>query len=157
MKRFIAIGFLILFCLVFESKSEQLLAGDLARALGIHWCVIQLPDDGKTLKLQFVILHADGERDLSGAMGGFEPGSTVIAYIWPSDDAEWLNVSITSKTGVMRTKMKNPESKILSYPVGPGETTTLGRYIIKGSRGDEVSGKQELQAEEFGLFLDTKP
>lgn len=156
MKRFIAIGFLILFCLVFESKSEELLAGDLARALGIHWCVIQLPDDGETLKLQFVMLHANGEQDLSGAAGGFEPGSKINAYIWPSDDAEWLNLAVTSKTGAMRTMIKNPESKISTYPVGPGETTTLGKYIIKGSRGNEVSGEQDLRAGEFGLFLDTK-
>lgn len=157
MKSLFTIGLFAVVCSVIECKSEELQAGDLARALGIHWCIVQLPDSETPLKLKFVIQHSDGEQISSGAMGGFKPGSKINAYFWPADDTSFLNVAITSDTGVMRAKMKNPESKIMTYPVLAGEITSLGKYIIKGSRGSEVSGGQELQNGEFGIFLEIKP
>ncbi|GEM_PF-2483241 len=133
MKTLVTLALLTSFCGTFVGKGEELLAGDLARALGIHWCVVQLPPADGPLKLRFVIQFSDGKRELSGAMGGFKPGSKVNAYFWPAEDSERLNVAITSETGVMRTTIMNPASSIMIYPVNAGATTELGSYIFKGS------------------------
>lgn len=158
MKTMIALTLVGILCFPFSAKSENLSAKDLARAMGVDWWSVRLPEGDQPLMLRFVLKNSDGTKNYSGAMG-FPPGITIKVYCWPAEDKEWLKVSITSEKSVMKTMIKNPfsKAKVVAYPVQIGDTTDLGQFLIKGSKEREVTSEQSLKDGEFGLFVEEKP
>ncbi len=137
--------------------SEELTADELARAQGISWWSIALPEGKEGDTIGFTIEFADGTVQRSGATS-FRPGSRIKAFCAPAEDPAWLKVSLISESGtIMLTKMKNPfgVGVLVIHPLNNGDQAKLGQFLIKGtSSGTEgVSDENSLKANEFAIYV----
>lgn len=137
------------------AHAEPLNSEDLARAFGMQWWTIDIPEsDAKKTTVRFEIEYSDGKTLQSGSMT-LPAVRSVKAFCWVDADGA-LRVAAVWATGSMRTSFNsNPfsKAKVETTPVNIGESTMSGMILKKGSSTGSVSSNQELESGSFGLKL----
>ena len=137
------------------THAEPLKTEDLARAFGMQWWTIAIPEsEAKKTTVSFVIEYADGRRLQSGS-ATFQAVASIKAFCWVAADGE-LKVAAVWDSGSMRSSFgSNPFSgaKVEVTSVNVGDSTTSGMILKKGSSNRSVSSDQELESGSFGLKL----
>lgn len=158
MKKFVTMCALTVLLFTPNVKADELETSELARALGVDWWSIEVPDSHeKTVNLGFCVAFSDGRKEMSSSMS-FRPGANVKAFCWPSDQPGRLNVSLVSDTGRMSTLIRYPPEpeQIMTYAVPIGGTAKTGDILRKGSTSGEVTPDQTLREGDFGFMVIAK-